>query len=75
MNKTQMVGVLLWRGGAVLAGAAAVFETIRWVLRMVDVPAQLEIALGLFFSGLALVMMSLLAERIQDYRQEGRVRQ
>ena len=65
-----MVGVLLWRGGAVLAGVAVVFESIRWILRLVDVPAHLEVALGLFISGFALVLLSLLAERIQDYRQE-----
>jgi hypothetical protein len=70
-----MVGVFLWRGGAVLAGVAAVFESIRWILRLVDVPSQLEIALGLFLSGFALVLLSLLAERVQDYRRESGVGQ
>jgi hypothetical protein len=70
MNKTQAVGVILWRGGALLAVAWGLFETARWIVRLWDVPAQVEIALGLLISGFLLVAASLIVERVRDYRVE-----
>jgi hypothetical protein len=65
-----MVGALLWRGGTLLAAVAALFESTRWLLRLVDVPTQLELGLGLLLSGFVLVLVSLIVERIADYRAE-----
>ena len=70
MKRTQLIGVLLWRGGLLLAAVAAVFELVRWLLRVVDLPAQLEIGVGLVVSGAVLVFASLIIERIRDRRLE-----
>ena len=75
MNKTQVVGALLWRGGLLLAAAAALFESVRWILRLVDIPPQLEIGFGLLLSGFVLVMVSLIVERIKDSRLESDLRE
>ncbi len=75
MNKTQVVGALLWRGGLLLAAAAALFESARWILRVVDIPPQLEIGFGLLLSGFVLVMVSLIVERIKDSRLESDLRE
>ncbi len=75
MNKTQVVGALLWRGGLLLAAAAALFESARWILRLVDIPPQLEIGFGLLLSGFVLVMVSLIVERIKDSRLESDLRE
>ncbi len=75
MNKTQVVGALLWRGGLLLAAAAALFESARWILRVVDMPPQLEIGFGLLLSGFVLVMVSLIVERIKDSRLESDLRE
>ena len=75
MNKTQVVGALLWRGGLLLAAATALFESARWILRLVDIPPQLEIGFGLLLSGFVLVMVSLIVERIKDSRLESDLRE
>ena len=70
-----MVGALLWRGGAILAAVAALFESVRWILRLVDVPAEMRIGLGLLIAGLVLVLVSLIVERVQDLRMENELRE
>ena len=70
MKKTQMVGALLWRGGIVFAAVAGTVESARWILRLVNVPDEVELGLGLLVSGFVLLLASLLFERIQDYRTE-----
>ncbi len=75
MNKTQVVGALLWRGGLLLTAAATLFESARWILRLVDIPPQLEIGFGLLLSGFVLVMVSLVVERIKDSRLESDLRE
>ena len=71
MQRTQLVGLLLWRVGLIVAGGWAGFEVARSLLRFVDFPAQIEIGLGLGFVGFAFVMLSLILERIADRRLEG----
>ena len=71
MRHLQLIGLLLWRGGILLAIAAGLFEVGRVVLRFVDLPAQLEIGFGLAIAGFVLVMTSLIVERVQDSRSEG----
>ena len=70
MRRTQAIGVVLWRGGLLLAAGAAVLESARRILRFVDLPAQLEAGLGLIVSGAVLVFLSLVIERIKDQRRE-----
>ena len=62
---------MLWRGGLLLAGGWAAFEGARLVLGLFDIPIQAEIGGGLILGGSALVLLSLLLERMQDARQEG----
>ena len=71
MRPIHMCGLLLWRGGLILAGATALFEIARLVLRFIDLPLQLEIGFGLLITGLAAIILSLIIERIQDSRTEG----
>jgi len=75
MRRTLVIGLILWRGGLLLAGATLLFEAVRWVLRFIDLPAQIEIGLGCLLAGMALVLLSVILERIQDYRAEGRLRE
>lgn len=70
MRRSHMIGMMLWRGGLLLAGAWAAFETARWLLKWFAVPPELEIGLGLGLSGLALVLLSLILERVRDSRAE-----
>jgi len=58
-----------------LTAAAALFESARWILRVVDIPPQLEIGFGLLLSGFVLVMVSLIVERIKDSRLESDLRE
>jgi len=69
-----MTGMLLWRGGLILAGAAVLFEATRWLLRFVDIPSQLKIGLGFLVAGATLVILSLIMERVRDSRAEGDLR-
>ncbi len=75
MRPIHVVGLLLWRGGLLLVGAVAVYEIMRWLLRYLDLPAQLEVGVGLVLTGLALVLVSLILERVRDYRGEAHLRE
>lgn len=71
VRRTQLIGLLLWRGGLLLTGAFMLLEAARWFLRFVELPAQLEVGLGLFITGCALVVLSVILERIRDRSREG----
>jgi hypothetical protein len=75
VTKTQVVGAVLWRGGALLVVVAALFESVRWILRLVDVPTEMRVGLGLLVAGFVLVLGSLVVERIQDFRVESDLRE
>ncbi len=70
----QLTGLLLWRGGTLFVGATVFFEVARRAVRFIDVATQVEIGLGLGLAGLALIVVSLIMERIRDARQEGDLR-
>jgi hypothetical protein len=70
VKRIQVVGAFLWRGGALLAVVWGLFESARWIWRLVDVPAQVELGLGLVTSGFAMLVVSLILERVEDYRAE-----
>jgi hypothetical protein len=75
MRWLQIFGLILWRGGLLFVGAAVLFEAARMLLRFIDIPDQLQIGLGLAFAGFALVILSLIIERIRDLRTEGELRE
>jgi hypothetical protein len=71
----HLVGLMLWRGGLLLAGGWSVYETLSFALRYFDLPTQLEVGIGLVLTGALFVMVSLVLERIEDARSEGDLRQ
>lgn len=70
-NRTQLAGLLLWRGGLLFVAAYSAFRGMRRLLRWVDLPRQLEVGVALGLGGLVLVVASLVLERFQDARNEG----
>ena len=70
-KSTQLAGLILWRFGLALAGATALYRTSKLLLQFIDLPLQLEIGIGLIFSGAVLFLASMIIERIADLRQEG----
>ena len=68
MRWTHLVGLFLWRGGVLLVGGYLAYEVLRAVLTFTD--TQLEIAVAVFLTGLLMVFLSLVVERIQDVRAE-----
>ncbi len=74
MRPIHLVGLILWRGGLLLAGGWVLYEAARLILRFICLPAQLEIGFGLLVAGLAMVLLSLILERVQDLRTERELR-
>jgi len=70
MKKTHLVGLALWRGGILLVAAYLGYWALRGILRITD--ARLELAVAVFLVGLLLVFGSVIVERVQDARSEGR---
>ena len=70
----QLVGLLLWRFGLLLAASSGVYNLIKLVMRFVDFPLQIEIGIGLILAGMIFVAGSFLFERLADYRREGDLR-
>ena len=71
MRPLQATGLVLWRGGVLFVTGWIGFQVARRFLRLVELPFQLEIAGALMLAGAALVMLSLILERVQDARVEG----
>jgi hypothetical protein len=65
----QLTGLLLWRFGLLLASATAVYRIAKFLLKFIDLPVQLEIGVGLIFSGAMFFMASILMEQISDGRR------
>ncbi len=74
MRPVHLIGLFLWRGGVLLAAVAAAIESMRLLLLFVDLPAELELGVAFVLAGLALVLLSLVLERLRDYRSEGPLR-
>jgi len=75
MRPVHRVGMLLWRGGLLLLAGAAAVEIMRSLLRFIDIPGQVEIGAAFVLAGLALVIVSLIMERVEDARSEGYLRE
>ena len=59
-----------WRGGLMLVASYSFFRGARLVLENMDLPTQLEVGFGLALAGAAMVMLSLVVERMQDAKEE-----
>ena len=75
MRPVHRAGMLLWRGGLLVLAIAAAVEIMRSLLRFVDVPGQVELGMAFVLAGLALVIVSLIMERVKDARSEGYLRE
>jgi hypothetical protein len=75
MRPIHVVGLLLWRGGMLLVAGTVLFEAARFVLRFFRPPLQIEIGAGLLVAGAALVILSLVLERVRDARSEKGLRE
>ena len=73
-KSTQLAGLLLWRFGLLLAGATALYRTVKFLMTFVDLPLQLEIGIGFLICGAFLFLLSLVMERVVDMRNEGDLR-
>ncbi|MDH3733881.1 MAG: hypothetical protein OEU54_10125 [Gemmatimonadota bacterium] len=73
MKKAHVLGLTLWRGGLIAAVGYAAFEALRRVLSITD--TQLELAITVVLTGVVLVFLSLVGERIADARAEGGLRE
>ena len=73
-KSTQLAGLLLWRFGLLLAGATALYRTVKFLMTFVDLPLQLEIGIGFLICGAFLFLLSLVMERVVDMRSEGDLR-
>lgn len=71
MRPAQIIGLLLWRGGLAFAGAWALYEGLRVLLRSFDLPRMAEAGIALVLTGSAMVLLSLVLERVADARAEG----
>ena len=75
MRKSQVIGMILWRGGLLFAAAYAFFWGATYALGLLRIwgirfPDSVKAGLGLMIAGFLLVMLSLLLERIRDLREE-----
>lgn len=68
MRLTHLVGLALWRGGILLVGGYIAYQILRALLTFTDM--QLEVAVAVFLTGLLMVFLSLVVERIQDLQTE-----
>jgi hypothetical protein len=75
MRPVHLIGLFLWRGGILLAAVAAAIEAMRLLLMFVDLPPELELGIAFVLAGLALVLVSLVLERLRDLRSEGPLRE
>ena len=62
MKVQHLVGLLLWRGGLLMAGGWGFYRGARLVLRYFEFPTQIEVGLSLVICGLAFVMVSLILD-------------
>ena len=71
MRPAQLMGLLLWRAGLILVGVWGLVEAADWFLLFFELPPQLKLGFSLIIAGGALVVISVILERIRDARGEG----
>lgn len=68
MKAIHYAGLALWRGGVLLVVGYLGYKVLRAVLTITD--PQLELAIAVLLTGILLVFLSVLGERIEDARAE-----
>jgi hypothetical protein len=71
VKRSQVVGLLLWRGGLLLVAVAAAVELVRALLTYFELPVQLELGSAMIGAGVLFVILSMILERTRDARTEG----
>ena len=71
MKRTHQLGLVLWRGGLLLAIGYVSYGRIRAVLSIAD--DQLEVAIAILLIGLLFVLLSVIIEQVRDARVEREV--
>ena len=66
MKKTQLLGLVLWRAGILIAGGYLLFLALRVILRITD--PMLEVGVTLVLAGGLFVLVSVIREQIEDAR-------
>lgn len=74
MRFSHVLGLILWRGGVLLISAWLLYVAARAALQWVEIPPVLAVGVGLILSGLALLLLSVICERVVDARAEGDLR-
>ena len=65
----QVTGYLLWRGGLILAGISGLYSALKLLLAYWLLPPVVTTGLASIATGLALVLLSLILERIEDEKE------
>lgn len=68
MRGTHWVGLVLFRGGILLASGYIAYLALRALLKITD--AQLELAVAVLLMGFLFLLASLVGERIEDAKTE-----
>lgn len=70
MKKTHLIGLLLWRGGLLLAGGTIAYWALRGILGITD--PELELGVAILLTGVLFVFISVLLEQVRDSRLDDR---
>ena len=75
MRTLHVIGLLLWRGGLLLAGSYVLYQTIASGLALlaslgVQIPTAPKVGFALVLGGMVCVLLSVIMERVHDARQE-----
>lgn len=65
---SQLLGLVLWRAGIVIAGGYFGILALRYILRIAD--PVLEIGVSLALAGALFVLVSVVREQMEDARRE-----
>ena len=68
MEKTQTLGLILWRAGILLVVGYFAFLALRFILQITD--PVLEVGVTLVLAGTLFVLVSVVREQIGDARRE-----
>ena len=68
MEKTQTLGLILWRAGILLVVGYFAFLALRFILQIAD--PVLEVGVTLVLAGALFVLASVVREQIGDARRE-----
>ena len=75
ISRLHMLGLILWRGGLLLAGGYALYLAVDYALDLLaamggHISPVPKAGFALVIAGVLFVLLSLILERIHDARQE-----